>query len=387
MKVYIARAFRFLLHYLPRFLYRVIPPSSSIVLIGTNNGQFKESSKYLFLYMYQSTGLRPVWIGSKSVCSQLKSQGYKASPFWSIKTIYYVLRASFAFYTHSSIGVSPIGLRPDCIQVNLWHGTPIKLIGHDRPGAKDLTKRGFKYEVAWGVPDYLVVSSPHLISRMSQAMGIHPSRVLPVGSPKNDILHNAKLNSSYSFSVKANILKTYKIPCNKQLVIYAPTHRDSGDAAEVHLQSINQLIIASSASIFAESHQLLLRLHPYQSHLLEGLKLPSCVTNVSDLPDIQPLLIASSQLITDYSSILYDYSILERPIHLYYPQSSFVSGARGGCYDQLSDLPFNAYYSVDSLLKAIIAPPVDQSDNYVFSRQYNYGFDASHRLLSSLSLI
>src|SRR5690606_22095827 len=131
-------------------------------------------------------------------------------------------------------------------------------------------------------------------------------KVLETGYPRNDIL------VKQSEEVKTKV-KNYLGIDNKKVVLFAPTFRDwKSNSFQDTLRDIQTL-----SNGIDKNTVVLLRLHYLLSNHISQLELPENIINVSDYSDVQELYLISDILITDYSSVMFDYALLGRPIILY----------------------------------------------------------------------
>lgn len=240
------------------------------------------------------------------------------------------------FITESYLPLYAVRRRTGTNVVQLWHGcgafkkwgysTLDKTFGADKAGAEAFPMHNC-YTL---VP----VSSAEVIPHYADAFRTDSVSILPLGVPKTD----AYFASGFSSSAKAALFSTHPdIPQNKKLILYAPTFR--GNTITAAQSGINPEIF-SAMEAFKNDCVLLLRLHPFAR---KGLSVPDkykrfCF-DVSD-SDTHTALGAADLLISDYSSIIFDYSLLKRPMiffaydldkytgerDFYYPYADFVPG-------------------------------------------------------------
>ena len=148
------------------------------------------------------------------------------------------------------------------------------------------------------------------------------------------IKDNYKKNQS---KIKDKVRKKYNLDKNDKIVLYAPTFRKYEYDYNIELNNIGK------------EYKLFMRLHP-------GLKdtniLNDNVINVSDYEDLNELLVASDILISDYSSIVYDYLFYNEEVYLYAPDYDEYKSDRG-FYVDYKNMPFSISYSMKDLEKAI----------------------------------
>ena len=191
------------------------------------------------------------------------------------------------------------------IYLQTWHGTPLKKMGYDQ------SKRPTRYEQdrlrkQTEIWDYFISSNKHSSDIFRRAFR-YTGDIIETGYPRNDILINQPGDTIVK--VQSNL----SIPIDKKVVLFAPTFRDWDlNSFQTTLSDIKKL----SKSI-DENTVILLRLHYLLADKIEQLELPENILNASNYGDIQELYLISDVLITDYSSVMFDYALLKRPIILY----------------------------------------------------------------------
>jgi CDP-glycerol glycerophosphotransferase (TagB/SpsB family) len=156
-------------------------------------------------------------------------------------------------------------------------------------------------------PTYVLCSSPAVQAIYAEAFEVSPERVLTLGSPRDDVL----LDDSRHAALKKEVQQKYALDPRRRTLIYAPTFRDSVDfSLPFNLHKLREII--------GGQWQLLFRLHSsIKTRPVLDDELAEFVIDVSAAYDVQPLLLAADALISDYSSIVFDYALLNRPMIFY----------------------------------------------------------------------
>jgi len=203
-----------------------------------------------------------------------------------------------------------IDKRPGSVHVQTMHGTPIKTLGLDIPGEfpKPKDRTAFLDRCArW---DYVTAPGQYTASIARRAFQF-TGTILPFGYPRNDYLFSG--NSS---AERARLRRSLAIPQSRKVLLFAPTWRPTGDDA-VSGTTRAVLDAFTSDPVLRDHYVLLVRFHHLMretvSTIFEGHK---HVIDVSDHADNRELMLVADALITDYSSIVFDYALLERPIVL-----------------------------------------------------------------------
>lgn len=155
--------------------------------------------------------------------------------------------------------------------------------------------------------------------------------IMENGTPRNDIFFNKNHNANY-------IKDTLNINENKKIILYAPTFRKDNN---LNIYEFNYLsIIESAEKRFGGEWVFLVKLHPHLANISSKL---SCIKNVIDVSkhnDIQELLLISDILISDYSSLIFDFSLTEKPTFLYTPDLLEYMKNDRKLYFDIRKLPF-----------------------------------------------
>ncbi|MFB7216686.1 CDP-glycerol glycerophosphotransferase family protein [Streptomyces sp. NPDC056227] len=216
--------------------------------------------------------------------------------------------------------------RPGQVYLQTHHGTPLKTMGLDQRAYPALTN-GISFEkiVAhadqW---DFSLSANPHTTEIWDR---VYPSSYehLNLGYPRNDIFFTA------TAAQRAEIRDRLSLAPGQTTLLYAPTHRD------YRKDFVPRLDLERLARELGPDHVVLVRAHYFygRSARLHGAR----VIDVTGHPSVEELCLASDVLITDYSSLMFDYACLDRPIISYAPDWAAYRASRGTYFDLLSGRP------------------------------------------------
>ncbi|MFE5240293.1 MULTISPECIES: bifunctional glycosyltransferase/CDP-glycerol:glycerophosphate glycerophosphotransferase [unclassified Streptomyces] len=217
--------------------------------------------------------------------------------------------------------------RPGQIYLQTHHGTPLKTMGLDQRPYPALTN-GVSFEriVAhtdqW---DFSLSSNPHSTEIWDR---VYPSSYeqLPYGYPRNDVLCDAAPERSGKIRAELGIAP------GSTVLLYAPTHRD------YRRGFLPRLDLEALADALGPGWVLLVRAHYFYGRT-SGTAAGDRVLDVTGHPSTEELCLASDALITDYSSLMFDYACLDRPVITYAPDWDAYRAARGTYFDLLSGTP------------------------------------------------
>ena len=195
--------------------------------------------------------------------------------------------------------------------------------------------------------DYLISSSKKIDDYYSEAFQIDKSKIKALGLPRIDYyFENHDLDK-----LKEDFLNKYNFDSNKKIILYAPTFRDEKKYNNV----FDFLDLRKFNEVLGNDYVLALRLHPkikdfYSESIESGEKYIDC----SDYPSEQELMLLSDLLITDYSSIMIEFAILNKPIIFFvYDLDNYLETERGFYYDFKKTVPGKLVYNSDELINAI----------------------------------
>lgn len=237
------------------------------------------------------------------------------------------LRASTIVVTHGFGDVNRFGVFGAFV-VQLWHGIPLKKLHLDTE-VTVTTRRGFgallkrMYRAGGDATSLFLVASDEVGRRMQSAFGLKPSTVVALGDPRDDALLRADPATS-----RAAVLQLLGLADDgAKLVLYAPTWRDGEVDPAVPTAEEWRELSAWAASVDA---QLIVRAHPLGVGFYEqGQGDRVHLLSAHQCADITPLLGAFDALITDYSSIAFDYALTGGPIVWFAPDLEAYEASRG----------------------------------------------------------
>jgi len=338
------------------------PRSKKIWVFGSFRGTFADNAKYLFIHVsrYQKI-IYPVWISFKNeTVRQVRSMGLQAYSIFSLKGLYYALRGGYYFFNAYTSDICYF-TSGHTVAVNLWHGVGLKKIEfcidkgpmYNRYVRKTFKER-FYYPQVYRRPDYFISSTDFQTEKFAQAFRINKQQCLNVGYPRNDILlasEKDRWDWICSFETKETIALIQKLKTYHQVYVYMPTWRESQRtlfADYLDLEVLNALMKAKNDLII---------LKPHANTIIEHKERLSRYTHVCLLDnsvDIYPLLPYSHVLITDYSSILYDYLLMDnkRVILYLYDYDEYVKD-RDFNYPFMGNVVGEIAYSFSELVKTI----------------------------------
>ena len=289
-------------------IFFVFPIKNNRIFFSAYSGrQYSCNPKYISDWIEQNykDEFEIIWaFNEPDAFSYLKNRNIKCVKFKSIKYLYYLLTSKIVIDNVESWSILP--KRTGQYVINTWHGGgAYKGVGLKR---KDTSETLDKNMLRKNERISIYLSSSKVFSQMTLRESFqYNGKIMECGMPRNDLLIKNDEN-------KKNIIKE-KLGINKKtgIVIYAPTFRH--DLKYKYMLDYEKTLNALK-NRFGKEWIMLIRTHYYlQSEKIES----SRVKNVSDYPDMQELLLISDVLITDYSSSIWDFSLMEKPCFLFMP--------------------------------------------------------------------
>ncbi|MEU0299616.1 CDP-glycerol:glycerophosphate glycerophosphotransferase [Streptomyces sp. NPDC006175] len=223
------------------------------------------------------------------------------------------------------------------VYLQTWHGSAYKRMGFDetRVRMQNAPQRE-RLQQAVHRFDHFLVRSEHDERTLARAYRLPASTLLRTGYPRNDALVAARARDEAQGRLPRPALAAeLGLPDHRKVVLYAPTFR--GGPGTRRRQRL-LLDAARFAERFGDTYTLLVR-----AHYLEAASLPACppgtVVDVSRHHDVSELLALADVLVTDYSSIMFDYALLDRPIVLFAPDLDTYAAERGSYFDLREKAP------------------------------------------------
>lgn len=292
----------------------LIPKSKKVWVFGAWFGKkFADNPKYLFNYIKKlpEGSIKPIWICKDHELIKVVTSKYHNNidiyHHMSLLGIYYQLTASVTFVGHSiSSDLNPWFISFSTKRIQMWHGIPLKKIGFDDElSTRTWHKSKFFKLLSNDYYDY-ILSSGNLVSTLfSSAFDIPLNKIVETGFPRNDGL----LINKSSIASKDYI--------KKSKFIYMPTFRDNiGDEISLFSEKYDFSFVKLEKFLAENDIELSLRVHPVNRPPEFILNLIEISQNIylSEDDDIYETLDTYDCLITDYSSIMFDYCLTKKPI-------------------------------------------------------------------------
>ncbi len=352
----IQHIYKIMMSYFFRFIGLFIETDPNLILFNSFGGRkYNDSPKVLFEYMINQDrykNLNYVWALEEPNkfdvpnCRKIR-----------IDTMNYFLTALKAKYWISSVNIER-GLKfkkKNTRYLNTWHGAGTKKIGNSVNGRKD-----FDYSNV----DVMLVQSQYEMRIFKQDFLVRDESFLLSGFPRSDEL----------FKTSGEQIEQYKkiigIPKDKKVILYAPTWRDSTNRGISYDLKPPIDIIKWQARLRNE-YVVLFRTHAFTTKVM-NLQFNEFVRDVSNYTDVNNLLCIADVLITDYSTIVFDYSILEKPFICFGYDYEKYKADRGFYFDLEDEYPNGVMRTEDEVIEWILSMDYGEECNKTRRFKFKY---------------
>ena len=237
----------------------------------------------------------------------------------------------------------------DVFYYNSWHGTPIKLMGSDiRKDNKSFDAKGN------GCPyDVFCAQSKYDADIFARSFGIPEGTMKIIGLPRNDELVNNS-DEERRKKIKASL----GIDTNKKVILYAPTFREYTKDANLNCVMAPPMTLKKWEENLGNDYVLLFRAH-YEVVKVMNVESNDFVKDVSSYPALNELMIVSDVLISDYSSIYFDYSVMDKPMLCFAYDYDEYQIKRGMYFDIREELKCEDMDTEEKVIHEIISMNFD----------------------------
>ncbi|GMQ72450.1 CDP-glycerol glycerophosphotransferase family protein [Tetragenococcus halophilus] len=296
----------------------IFPVRKDVVLFESFNGKLPSDNPYaIYQELVKQTDKANLYWGIKKVHIKEAKQQFpdlNLVPRFSVKWLWLTTRANF--WVFNSRMPNWLKKNKGTIYIQTWHGTPLKKLGADiqdvaMPGTStEQYKNNFILEASrW---DYLIAPNEYSEKIFKQAFQFQ-NNILEIGYPRNDELVNNKNNQKLQDGLKEKIIGKK----NGRVILYAPTWRDDYFIKKGSYKFYMPFSLEKMVKCLGQDDTLIIRPHYLVGDSIDIKGYEDRVKVCMD-EAINDLYLISDLLITDYSSVMFDFAILQRPM-LFYP--------------------------------------------------------------------
>ena len=372
IKKWVGRVIRILY----RWTYKMVKVDPKLVIFIAFHGRgYSDNPRAIYEAMRQDPrfeGYRFIWFIKNHKQKQITIPGAEVKEYSSFSYFYYMSKAKYWIINCKM--PTYIAKKEEQVYLQTWHGTPLKRLAHDIEAAEDMTfyrsavsfaQMTQSYDIDVARYNYMISPNPFCTEVFQSAFRIQRERLIETGYPRNDFICNTTKEEMERLKEK------YQLPKDKKIVLYAPTWRDNSYVASGYTFELKadfhkwKEILGEEYIVVFKPHYLIINTYEKDSSL-QGF-----LYSIPAEADIRELYVISDMLITDYSSVFFDYAILKRPIYFYmYDIEEYANDLRGFYLDIHKDLPGDIYTNEDELLAAVKQDAYDETAYQAFYERF-----------------
>ncbi|MBL4866101.1 MAG: CDP-glycerol glycerophosphotransferase family protein [Pseudomonadales bacterium] len=290
----------------PYLISKLVPKDENVWMFGSWFGEkYADNSRFLFEYVNnEQPRIRAIWISrDRDIIRNLRTLGYEAYYLYSPKAILLSMRCMFSVFVQSNKDDVLMHLNNGKTKlIQLWHGIPLKKIGYDDQlaGHHNNEEMGVKKLLfPYAFERHDLVISCGVEDQSNFVSAFRNNNVSITGYPRNDIL----------FRVDTDKIRTKSI-------VYLPTYREGVGHNVDMFSNFSFDLVEWQKYLSAEGVVLYIKMHPVNVPPDKVVKLLSQSRHIVFLGDVDvgELLTEADLLITDYSSVYFDYLLTGKPI-------------------------------------------------------------------------
>lgn len=320
-------------------LFHLLTTKKNVILFESSNGtNYTGNPKYIYEYLLKNHNdeFKFVWsLTDKSI--EILGNPIKVK---KNRLMYFYYTIISGFWIFDSRHPKHLLKKEKCKYIQTWHGTPLKKLGLDMDylnmgGNTNIEryKKNFKDNSSkW---DYLI-SQNHFSSKIFKRAFDFKGTVLEIGYPRNDLLIHQKDNIKLIEKIK----ESFNIPLDKKVILYAPTWRDNDFYRKGKYKFSTEMDFEAMERELSDEYVLIAKQHYLVSEKSKYNAYSGVIRMFDSKSEIQDLYLISDILITDYSSVMFDYSILKRPMIFYtYDLEAYKDNIRDFYFDINEEAP------------------------------------------------
>ena len=355
-------------------IYWVFPVKPNKVLFMNDHSYtFSDNLKYLTLYLLDNNKDNNKYLIYFSLKDSSGTEGknIKVVKFLSLAHFYHAITSRVLITNNSGISYLPI--RKSQLVINTWHGGgPYKVTGVEK-----IDNRWYEKDLKYNAKKTgIMLSSCEVFSTVeAPSQGFSQNQMMNCGMPRMDFF----LNEGFMMDVRKRVTDHYHIPENSKILLYAPTFRGqfesydnviSGGALELDYTAV----LNALKNKFGGEWVFAVRLHP---RLKDYTLSDERIVNMTQYQDAEEILMATDVLVTDYSSVMWDFSFSRKPIFLFATDLDDYEVKRG-FYIPPEEWPYPIATSNEEMLHNISSYDYDEyirvlEDHYIKAGSYERG--------------
>lgn len=266
---------------------------------------------------------------------------------------YFLLFATAGIWVCDSRLPRYIIKRPGCTYIQTWHGTPLKKLALDMDSvymAGETTIEEYKknFRENSGTWDYLISQNSFSTEIFRRAFD-YKKEILEIGYPRNDVLFQMNRQNEIR-----KLKEKLGLPLDKRIILYAPTWRDNEFYGNGRYKFNPRIDFSLLKEGLCGDYVMIVKYHYLVMDQIDWTPYGDFIRSYDMSYDISVLYLVSDLLITDYSSVMFDYSLLNRPMLFYcYDLEEYKNNLRGFYFNLIEEAPGPVVRTTEELLHAI----------------------------------
>ena len=348
-------------------IFSLLPQQNKVCLVIS----FEENA--LFLYRQLKGQQKVVILHKTSLSEEFKKEldDTQSIPFESkgfanwLRSIYQLATAKWLIVDNYFGFLSTVKFKENVECIQIWHAAgALKTFGLQDKSIKERTPAAKRrFQKVYNQFNQIVVGSEEMAVIFSDSFQVSLDKMLRTGIPRTDLFYDERLKQECTIK----FFKEYPALFGKKLILYAPTYRDGQlDNNQLHLD------LQKMKQALGDRYSLLIKLHPavQTENQFEDM-CPGFVYDLSAYKRVNELLVVADYLITDYSSLPFEYALLDRPMIFYPYDLEEYRDQRGLMPDYQELVPGPIVYDTDQLIKVIEENNFDFERIQQFSNRWN----------------
>lgn len=359
--------------------YTCLPVDDKLVLFESFMGRkYADSPKAIYEYMLNNpdySDYKFIWFFKDRCMDEylfLEKNERTALQLWGSPDYYKSYAQAKYWFTNSRVPAA-ITPREEQVYVQCWHGTPLKRLGFDieveaKDARNDASTVREVYENDARRYTYMISPSKYCSEKFASAFNLNnigkSDIMIEEGYPRNDAIVN---HSSDDIN---RIKRELGISEDKKVILYAPTWRENQHNVNVGYVYESPIEFDGFREKLGDEYVILFRVHYFIANAFDFEENKGFVYDVSDYPEINDLYIISDVLITDYSSVFFDFGILKRPEIFFMYDLKYYKDELRGFYLTLDELPGPIVETQEELEKKL-----QTIDEWTETEEYLHKYD------------
>ncbi|MBR2259369.1 MAG: CDP-glycerol glycerophosphotransferase family protein [Blautia sp.] len=294
---------------------------------------------------------------------KLQRKGLPLPRFVTVGSLsYYAALSSSGYLFNDTTFPGRFAKKEGQIYVNVWHGTPLKKMGKDNPAERGMMGNVMRNLL---MADYLLFPNRFMQEKMSEAYDLaqlYRGTLLHAGYPRNDVFFQSEKE-------RETKRRELGFSSYRQVIAYLPTYRGLSDHVEREETFRKRSVILHALDQGLRTDQrMLVRLHPFEGEALTG-ETYSHILPFPEGTETYEVLSACDVLITDYSSVCFDFAVSGRPAAcLAYDWEEYET--ERGLYLKKEEVPFPVFKTVEEVLSWLEKQTVSVCDPTYYKSRY-----------------